>query len=173
MQPMLEDFSDEEWKSSLDAGPRSTEPVPATIAPGSPESALAASDGSDCEVEDGASAGGASAAATFNPGVVFAGWLKQKARTGVARGMKPSSDEMRMPLSPVDAKSSNSTSVTPPLISEPMVKPPRQPERALRTVMLRLLMLTCCPAQFQPDLTATASSPAQYVYSSTSTFWHE
>ena len=48
-----------------------------------------ASDGSDCEVEGGASAGGASAAATFDPGVVFAGWLKQKARTGVARGMKP------------------------------------------------------------------------------------
>ena len=54
---------------------------------------------------------------------------------GVCGSPRPSSDEMRMPDSPVEEQSSKRTPSTPPLISEPMVKPPRQPERTRRTYM--------------------------------------
>ena len=74
---------------------------------------------------------------------------------------RPSSEEMRMPDSPVEMQSANDTPCTPPDISDPIVKPPRHPEATRRTLMLRDGRAKCCPAQFHPDLIATASSPAQ------------
>jgi hypothetical protein len=49
-----------------------------------------------------------------------------------------------------------STSSMPPLISLPIVKPPRQPDRTRRTVTLRVGRPKARPAQFHPDLSATA-----------------
>ena len=71
---------------------------------------------------------------------------------------------MRIPSCPVDLQSINVTFSTPPLISLPIVKPPRQPEVALRTTMFLLgfpKAIPACGRQREDNDTGTCVSGAE------------